>query len=255
MGIFAQHRKFVALGAAALVLIQLSACSMGQTEGEDDSIDVAAGPDSAEVAETDAAPAESAELAAETATPEASAEVAPEAVAEAPPVSEEPAPVAEAAPPAEQVAVAEAAPPADPVPVAAAASGGGGGTYSIQSGDTLMKVAFETYGDLFLWRKIYEANQSSISDPNRIEVGTVLTLPMIDGREPASVPEGSEKYRIRNGDTLGTISAKVYGDKSMWRRLWDQNRAWIKDPNRIFAGFFLYYSLTEEDRARVPASQ
>ena len=125
----------------------------------------------------------------------------------------------------------------------------------MQVGDTLMKVAFETYGDLFLWRKIYEANQASIADPNRVEVGTVLTLPAIDGRGPASIPEGGEKYRIQTGDTLGAISAKVYGDKSMWRRLWDQNRSWIKDPNKIFAGFFVYYSLTDEDRARMPASQ
>jgi len=231
-------RKGVSLALAfGLLASMMTACSMGKTATDEDAIELAAGPES-EAAVTDAAPAESAELAA-----------APEAAPAAPDAAPEAAPVAEAAPPAETPA---------PAPVAAAvpapSDSAEGGTYTVRSGDTLMKIAFESYGDLFAWRKIFEANQPALTDPNVIPVGTALVIPHLEGRAPASVPSGSEKYKIQSGETLGSISGKVYGDKSLWKRLWEQNKSWIKDPNKIFAGFFLYYTLSDEDKARVPAS-
>jgi len=234
---------------------------MGKTTGDEDSIELAAGPDqevAPEVAKTDAAPAESAELAAAPQSPEPApaaepvpaAEPAPAAeVAQVPPPAE-PAPVAEPAP----AAVEPAAVAAVPAPAAPEAAAGGSDSYAVQNGDTLMRIAFEKYGDLFAWRKIYEANQSTITDPNVLPVGTSIVIPKLEGRTPASVPAGAEKYQIQSGDTLGSISSKVYGDKSLWKKLWDQNKSWIKNPNKIFAGFFLYYTLSDEDKARVPAS-
>ncbi|MFN7686079.1 MAG: LysM peptidoglycan-binding domain-containing protein [Oligoflexia bacterium] len=218
----------------SFLAIAVTGCSMSQTANEEDGIELSGGPEAQseaqEVAQTDAAPVDSAEL------------VAPAPV-EVPPVAEA-APIAEPAPVSEPASVTESPP---------AAASVGGSSYSVQSGDTLMKIAFDTYGDLFLWRKIYEANASAVADPNRLEVGVVLNLPTIDGRGPSS-SEGSEKYLIRRGDTLGSISSKVYGDRTQWKRLWEQNRSSIRDPNQIFAGFYLYYSLTEEDRARMPAA-
>jgi nucleoid-associated protein YgaU len=258
--------RWLAIGVLmALWAGGLSACSMGQTSGDEDAIELAGGPDG-EVAETDAAPAESAELAAAPEEPAPAAESAPVAeAAPVAPVAEEPAPVAaaEPAPAAEEpapVAAAEPAPAAqpepaaEPAPVVAATQGASEGSYSVRSGDTLMQIAFEKYGDLFLWRRIFDANRSTLSDPNVLPVGTTLVLPGIEGRAPASIPEGSEKYKIASGDTLGSISSKVYGDRSLWKRLWEQNKSWIKDPNKIFAGLYVYYSLSAEDRARVPAS-
>lgn len=259
-----QHLRWAAFGVLfALSAGGLSACSMGKTSGDEDAIELAGGPDG-EVAETDAAPAESAELAA------APAEAPADAPAEAAPAAE-PAPVAEAAPPAEPapvvaaeappavepapVAAAEPAPAVQPAPVAEAAPAPvAEGSYSVRSGDTLMQIAFEKYGDVFVWRKVFEANRSTLSDPNVLPVGTSIVLPRLEGRAPASIPEGSEKYRIAAGDTLGSISGKVYGDRSLWKRLWEQNKTWIKDPNKIFAGLFVYYTLNSEDRARAPAS-
>lgn len=238
MGFYGQLRHLALLGMVTLASAGLTACSMGQTTEEDDSIELAGGPDTEEVAQTDAAPEESAELAAQ---PEPAP--ATEQVAEAtPPVAE---PVA-AEPVVEQKIE-------EPAPVVA--SSVEGQSHTVRVGDTLMKIAFENYGDIFSWKKIFEANSSSISDPNRLEVGVVLNLPRIEGRAPASIPEGSEKYQIQQGDTLGSISGKVYGDRSLWKRLWEQNKSWIKNPNKIFAGFYVYYTLSDEDRARVPASQ
>lgn len=236
MGLLGQSRHLALLALLALVSGGLSACSMSQTAEEDDSIELAGGPDTEEVAQTDAAPAESAELA---------PQPAPEQVAEATP------PVAAPAP--EPVAEKVEQKIEEPAPVVA--SSGDGQSHTVRAGDTLMKIAFENYGDVFSWKKIFEANSSSISDPNRLDVGVVLSLPRIEGRAPASIPEGSEKYQIQQGDTLGTISGKVYGDRLLWKRLWEQNKSWIKNPNKIFAGFFVYYTLSDEDRARVPASK
>ena len=109
-----------------------------------------------------------------------------------------------------------------------------------------MKIAFETFGDAFKWRRIAEANSDQISDPNRIKVG--VRLKITKPGSPVAVSRNGEQYLIRQGDTLGTISKDVYGSKQKWKRIWENNPELIKDPNKIFAGFSLYYTLTDEDR-------
>ena len=117
--------------------------------------------------------------------------------------------------------------------------------YTVQKGDTLMKIAFEYYGDLYQWIKIYNANQAVIPDPNNLVAGTTIQVerPAV----PVTVEKNGEAYLIKLGDTLGTISQDVYGTKTKWKRLWENNRQMIRDPNKIYAGFYLYYVLTPED--------
>ncbi len=122
----------------------------------------------------------------------------------------------------------------------------GSGTYQVQRGDTLMKIAFETYGDLFQWRKIYEQNREHIKDPNNLEPGTSLMLEASSSN--VTVERNGDKYLIKQGDTLGTISNGVYGTPKKWKKIWGNNKQLIRDPNRIFAGFYLYYSLTPAER-------
>ncbi|SDX81509.1 LysM peptidoglycan-binding domain-containing protein [Hymenobacter psychrophilus] len=53
-----------------------------------------------------------------------------------------------------------------------------GDTYTVVSGDSLSKIAKNHYGDASKWHQIYDANKATIgSDPDKIEVGQVLTLP------------------------------------------------------------------------------
>lgn len=53
-----------------------------------------------------------------------------------------------------------------------------GETYTVVSGDSLSKIARNHYGDGAKWNQIYEANKAIIgSDPDKIEIGQVLTLP------------------------------------------------------------------------------
>lgn len=52
-----------------------------------------------------------------------------------------------------------------------------GETYTVQSGDTLSKIAKHFYGDANEYMKIFYANRDKIDDPNRINVGQELTIP------------------------------------------------------------------------------
>ncbi|MBA3532429.1 MAG: LysM peptidoglycan-binding domain-containing protein, partial [Ardenticatenales bacterium] len=50
-------------------------------------------------------------------------------------------------------------------------------TYTVQSGDSLSKIAQRFYGDGSRWKTIYEANRDKISNPDMIHAGLVLTIP------------------------------------------------------------------------------
>lgn len=78
------------------------------------------------------------------------------------------APVAEA--PAE-----EAAPAAEPE--APAAEESDGRTYTVESGDTLWKIAEQMYGNGSKYMKIFEANTDILENPDRIFPGQKLKIP------------------------------------------------------------------------------
>jgi nucleoid-associated protein YgaU len=63
-----------------------------------------------------------------------------------------------------------------------------------------------------------------------------------------ALPEvgSSMPYYIKKGDTLSKIAAEVYGDKSMWRSLAEDNS--IQDPSLIYAGDIVFYKLTEKSK-------
>jgi nucleoid-associated protein YgaU len=49
--------------------------------------------------------------------------------------------------------------------------------YTVQSGDSLSKIAQQQYGDGKKWRAIFEANRDQISNPDLIHPGQVLKIP------------------------------------------------------------------------------
>jgi len=54
----------------------------------------------------------------------------------------------------------------------------GGETYEVQSGDTLLTIAQQQYGDGTQWRRIYDANKDTIgADPDKLKIGQKLTIP------------------------------------------------------------------------------
>ena len=52
-----------------------------------------------------------------------------------------------------------------------------GGTYTVEAGDTLSKIAKAHLGNANAWNKIYEANRDQLDDPDKIKPGQVLKLP------------------------------------------------------------------------------
>ncbi len=50
-------------------------------------------------------------------------------------------------------------------------------TYTVQSGDTLSKIAKEHLGDGSAYMKIFEANKDQLTDPDKIKPGQVLKIP------------------------------------------------------------------------------
>lgn len=49
--------------------------------------------------------------------------------------------------------------------------------YQVQRGDDLHWLAAKFYGDARQWVKIYEANRSTIANPNRLQIGQTLAIP------------------------------------------------------------------------------
>jgi nucleoid-associated protein YgaU len=243
-------KKTLKFSIAIGLVLALGACSSSQTAENGESADPSAAP--ATDAATDAIPQPDPEAAAMAQADPLSPPPADQPLPDAPPPANADLAAAEASPAAPPADAMQAPPPAttpEPAPVVAQAdpaaveptpSGSGSfENYNVQVGDTLMKIAFETYGDLYRWKSILDANKDKVSDPSRIPAGTVLKLekPSI----PVTVSKNGDKYMIKTGDTLGTISNDVYGTRSKWKVLWENNKQLIHDPNRIFAGFYLYY--------------
>lgn len=144
------------------------------------------------------------------------------------------------------------APVSDPAPMDAGMGGSGQyQDYMVQAGDTLMKIAFETYGDLYQWRRIYEANRDKLQDPNVLPAG--VSIRVESPSSPVVIERNGERYLIKKGDTLGKISTDVYGTASKWRKIWENNRQMIKNPDEIFAGFYVYYPLDGDMPTTSPA--
>jgi nucleoid-associated protein YgaU len=51
-------------------------------------------------------------------------------------------------------------------------------TYTVVKGDSLSKIAKRLWGDASLWPRIYDANRTTISDPDLIHPGQVLNIPV-----------------------------------------------------------------------------
>jgi LysM repeat protein len=53
----------------------------------------------------------------------------------------------------------------------------GGQTYTVQSGDSLSKIAKQFYGDANAYMDIFNANRDKLNDPNKIQPGQQLVIP------------------------------------------------------------------------------
>ncbi len=157
-------------------------------------------------------------------------------------------PVVESAEPMEEPVVTETA--EEPVEItnetvaavavsAPSATSGSTMQYTVKKNETLMLISFKLYGDYEKWKSIANQNRDKLKGSTQLSEGMVLDY-ISPAQEFVWNPEGLP-YLIRTGDTLGIISKSVYSTTKKWKLIWDNNRPLIKDPNRIFAGFTLYY--------------
>ena len=51
-------------------------------------------------------------------------------------------------------------------------------TYKVQPGDSLSKIAKEFYGNADEYMRIFEANKDTLKDPNKIQTGQELVIPV-----------------------------------------------------------------------------
>lgn len=89
--------------------------------------------------------------------------------------------------------------------------------YSVQSGDTLWKIAETRYNDPYLWPLIYDANKGSLNNPNAVLAGSSITVPLLESGDQLTRAE-------REKVALGYLS--VY--------------EWIKNNRPENARYFLW---------------
>lgn len=128
--------------------------------------------------------------------------------------------------------------PSEAAPVASTSLSGNHGEYVVQKNETMMMIAFKLYGDYGKWRNLTARNAKLLKGGN-VRAGMKLQYDM-PSEEFNWNPQGNP-HLIRTGDTLSKISGQVYGSQKKWKSIWDNNRPLIKNPNRIFAGFTIYW--------------
>jgi S-formylglutathione hydrolase FrmB len=92
--------------------------------------------------------------------------------------------------------------------------------YTVVAGDTLSALALRFYGDASLYPLI--ATASGVADPDSIDVGQRLIIPDLT------------RYTVAAGDTLSTLSARFYGDASLYPLIATVND--IADPAVVNPG-------------------
>jgi len=102
--------------------------------------------------------------------------------------------------------------------------------YTVEEGDYLAKIAGMRYiyNNSKAWPRIYRANRDLIKDPNLIYPGWVL-----------KIPHGIVKeFEVIPGDYLWKIAGFtwIYGDPTMWTKIYEANKDQIKDPDLIYPG-------------------
>lgn len=113
--------------------------------------------------------------------------------------------------------------------------------YVVQQGDTLSKIAGRVYGDMKRWREL--ADLTGVANPSRIYPGDVIYYALDDSSKAfAHTYESLSRgvTMVQDGDTLATISKRIFGKHRNWKSIWRQNDM-IDDPDNLTPGTTIYY--------------
>ncbi len=119
-------------------------------------------------------------------------------------------------------------------------------TYIVQKGDTLAKIAKRVYGDMNKWTEIAEF--TGIANPNLVYPGDIVYYQLSETTQAfASSYEAvvRSEVEVGQGDTLATISNRVFGNSTLWKLIWRQNDK-ISNPDKLEAGTKIYYIASDK---------
>jgi LysM repeat protein len=137
---------------------------------------------------------------------------------------------------AKPVAPAATVRPSKPQPALSPVTTATKKTVSVESGDSLWKLAEENLGRGQRWPELLAANRN-IVNPNQISAGAQLNLPSAAAATPNSARNDRNSaasiIRVRKGDTLWALAKTTLGRASAWPCLAAANPS-ISDPHRIY---------------------
>jgi nucleoid-associated protein YgaU len=125
------------------------------------------------------------------------------------------------------------------------------GVYVVEKGDNLWKIAVKKYNDGYSWTKI--AKENNLKNASVLLVGQKLKMPVVDAKITAdnsvvkqNVSSGDKidlgDYKVVRGDNLWKIAVKTYGDGYKWTKIWQENKAIIRNPGLLEIGMTLKLS-------------
>ena len=123
--------------------------------------------------------------------------------------------------------------------------------YIVQKGDSLAGIAQTIYGTTSKWREM--ADLSGLENPSRIYPGDLVYYTLSEDAIPfaqqyENLPRSEEI--VQQGDTLITISQRVYGSREGWKSIWRHNGN-IDNPDTLVTGSVVYYVNTSNLSASV----
>lgn len=122
-------------------------------------------------------------------------------------------------------------------------------THRVASGESPYSISQAVYGSGKYYRKILAANPGI--DPRHLKIGQILVIPELNETDkPASSAaantaaseaiDTNTAYKVLSGDSLESISLKLYGTAQMVDKLYDMNKTLIgPDENVLKIGWIL----------------
>lgn len=112
-----------------------------------------------------------------------------------------------------------------------------GQAYAVKAGDTLWSIAESQLRDGYKWSEIAKLN--NLTNPDILTEGMRLNLPKTDQTAMAPTEtkggqvsgQATQVYKVVVGETLWSISQKVYGDPYMWSKIAQANN--LTNPSVI----------------------
>jgi nucleoid-associated protein YgaU len=122
-------------------------------------------------------------------------------------------------------------------------------THRVASGESPYSIAQAIYGNGKYYKLILAANPKV--DSHHLRIGQVLVIPELRDSDrsptvstaratPSAAVDPSSQYTVASGDTLESISRKLYGNAAFVDKLYQLNRSLIgEDENRLKIGWVL----------------